>query len=120
MYLRGLLCDSISDPNLQYTILATITVNPSGVKNKGIAADEQQELINLDLSLNIRNHANSTYTLDITLDTVVLNRKPARVIRTAFESDGPNATNFYTDTKSIPDVHAYAEKLHRMALYRLY
>lgn len=41
-------------------------------------------------------------------------------MRTIFESNGLNATNFYTDTKSIPDVYIYAEKLYRIALYRLY
>lgn len=41
VYLRGLLYNSISNPDLQYTILVTITVNLSGVKNKGIAADKQ-------------------------------------------------------------------------------
>lgn len=97
---------------LSNTILATIIVNPSSIRGKGIIIDKMLEIYNIYFSLDIKMRSNSTYNLEASIESITINRKLAAVLREIFKRNfGTLGTMYYTDKKIIDDIFVYSNKI---------
>lgn len=108
------LLSNAAKPDLQRSVLATSIINPSSRRSYTLAANELQELYNLDYTLDYNSKGNSTYNLVAIFRKVALNRKQNKVTRKIQESDiGRKGSNRYTNKDATLDVFSLADKLYK-------
>ncbi|SMR62468.1 unnamed protein product [Zymoseptoria tritici ST99CH_1E4] len=115
IYLRWLLSEAV-DEELQTGILASSVLNQSGHRSKAVATDELVEIYNMEYSMDIKQHANSTHTLDKTFRRIALMRECTRVLKLIFGGLGATYTNYHTAKNTSDDIIGYGMQLQEKGL----
>ena len=112
LHLRWLLSDSVSDPALQRSILASGLVNTAGRRDSFQAFDLVIEHTNCMYKLDMRNLKNSTHDVNSTFDRLALTCAFSTRLRRVIESSfGEKTKNDHTRRSVIAQVFGLAFKL---------